>query len=788
MADVTVQTATMTAPVAPRLHFPSGRWRGAWIWAESSSAIPRTQRHTVGFHHPFTLSHVPEVVPARVAAVGRVQWAVNGAPLGRGPVRTNPKRSVWDDADIAGHLRVGTNVVSALVTLDGRATAWSMPLQSTSDLAGGAFVFEAHVDDDTIGPDGWLISDATWTAGTLSGWSASAPKGLHRGDELIDLRSLPSGWETQSTAPPDWPAAIIRRAFVLGASGRASPPSFPVGPLHGRPITVPDTDDIALVQMDQHVFLAERVTVGTMLIEVEGPAGATVTVSASERLGLDGDPQREDYDACATITLDGSRRSVETIDVFGLHAASVTVTPGASVHGVTIRERLHPVTGHHWFRCSDPLLERISSVGRRTVSICSLDSYIDCPTREQRAWTGDSVVHQMADLTTNNDWSLARWHPLMAASPRADSMLPMAVAGDIESNDLSIIPDWGLHWVHSVWNLYRYVGDRDELAPLLTVAEGVLRWFLPFCDEHGVPVDIPGWVIIDWSSVYSDGASSSVAGLWGRALLEFGEMAEWLGDAGRAAWARTTHSRLCDGFERFWDPERERYVDSIVDGQRLTMASQHGQACAIVGGLAPSLRWARLVQVMTDETTLVHAAFSRPDGPSDPGSETELGGRYLLVGHPPPWWDVDHQVVRAQPFFRYVVHDAIASMGRADLLPAMLLDWSVLLERCATSFSESWYGGTTSHGWSSTPTRDVVQRVLGVQPDEPGFGVARIEPHLGYLEWAEGSVPTPWGPITMRVDREALQLHSPVPMRVILDGAETRLDAGTSTITRTAAS
>ena len=57
-----------------------------------------------------------------------------------------------------------------------------------------------------------------------------------------------------------------------------------------------------------------------------------------------------------------------------------------------------------------------------------------------------------------------------------------------------------------------------------------------------------------------------------------------------------------------------------------------------------------------------------------------------------------------------------------------------------------------------------------------------------FLEWAEGSVPTPWGPITMRVDREALQLHSPVPMRVILDGAETRLDAGTSTITRTAAS
>ena len=30
--------------------------------------------------------------------------------------------------------------------------------------------------------------------------------------------------------------------------------------------------------------------------------------------------------------------------------------------------------------------------------------------------------------------------------------------------------------VHNAW---RYVGDRDALAALLPVAEGVLRWFLP---------------------------------------------------------------------------------------------------------------------------------------------------------------------------------------------------------------------------------------------------------------------------------------------------------------------
>ena len=60
------------------------------------------------------------------------------------------------------------------------------------------------------------------------------------------------------------------------------------------------------------------------------------------------------------------------------------------------------------------------------MSLNSVDAYTDCPTREQRAWTGDSVVHQMVDLVTNPDWSMARWHPQLAAAARVDGMLAMA--------------------------------------------------------------------------------------------------------------------------------------------------------------------------------------------------------------------------------------------------------------------------------------------------------------------------------------------------------------------------
>ena len=37
--------------------------------------------------------------------------------------------------------------------------------------------------------------------------------------------------------------------------------------------------------------------------------------------------------------------------------------------------------------------------------------------------------------------------------------------------------------------------------------------------------------------------------------------------------------------------------------------------------------------------------------------------------------------------------------------------------------------------------------MLGIEPVDEGFRKVRIEPHLGDLEWAEGSFPTPYGVI-----------------------------------------
>ncbi|MDZ7733031.1 MAG: hypothetical protein U5R31_07835 [Acidimicrobiia bacterium] len=137
-----------------------------------------------------------------------------------------------------------------------------------------------------------------------------------------------------------------------------------------------------------------------------------------------------------------------------------------------------------------------------------------------------------------------------------------------------------------------------------------------------------------------------------------------------------------------------------------------------------------VVAALVDTERRVHATWLRPGQPADRPDDDAMYNEiaYLFTGPPSPWWDVENQIVAAQPFFRYVVHDALAGAGRADLVAGACRDWGDLLERCQTTLSETWFGGTHCHGWSATPTRDLIVRTLGIEPAVPGWETARIAP------------------------------------------------------------
>ena len=91
-------------------------------------------------------------------------------------------------------------------------------------------------------------------------------------------------------------------------------------------------------------------------------------------------------------------------------------------------------------------------------------------------------------------------------------------------------------------------------------------------------------------------------------------------------------------------------------------------------------------------------------------------------------WDPEREIVLAEPFFAYAVHDAVAKAGRAELLVDLVRRWDQFLTDGYDTFGECWGWGTPVHGWSSTPTRDLVAYVLGITPEEPGYTRVRVAP------------------------------------------------------------
>jgi alpha-L-rhamnosidase len=139
---------------------------------------------------------------------------------------------------------------------------------------------------------------------------------------------------------------------------------------------------------------------------------------------------------------------------------------------------------------------------------------------------------------------------------------------------------------------------------------------------------------------------------------------------------------------------------------------------------------------------------------------------YLMNGFPTdPPWDVENQMVEAEPFFQYVVHEAMVAAGRADLVVESCRLWQVFVDAGETTWPECWVGGTRCHGWSSAPTADLVRHVLGITPAEPGYGSVRVAPSLGDLEWARATVPSPHGWITVEAHADGrVLIDSPVPV------------------------
>lgn len=140
-------------------------------------------------------------------------------------------------------------------------------------------------------------------------------------------------------------------------------------------------------------------------------------------------------------------------------------------------------------------------------------------------------------------------------------------------------------------------------------------------------------------------------------------------------------------------------------------------------------------------------------------------------------------------FYGYYMLEALTHTGNyQDALDIIRSYWGAMLDLGATTFWEDFnmewlnnagrideitppgkidihgaygdycyngYRHSLCHGWSSGPCPWLSEHVLGIKIVEPGCRKVSITPNLCDLEFAEGSFPTPYGPILVRHRRNA---------------------------------
>lgn len=452
---------------------------------------------------------------------------------------------------------------------------------------------------------------------------------------------------------------------------------------------------------------------GGVMIEVVGTAPAkhaTLRVrfgeSVSEVMGQpDGDHAIHDF------TLAFPCRCKEEIGNTGFRFVRIDLVDAQnsicirSVQAIALSRPMQPL-GH--FECSDPELNEIWQTGVRTVQLCCQDYILDGIKRDRMVWMGDihPQVHVIASVFGRQE-----------IVPESMRYLAQEYAPDQWMNRIC---SYSLWWIISQHDWYRYTGETD----LLREQVGYLREQVRFLAEHigdDGQETLGGNRFLDWAiKDQPEAVHHGLQTLFLTAMRSAAELFVVAEDAAMADLCRELAGRL----ERcVASDSRVKQVNAlnVLAGQTADWVSLYDH-----GPVSP---WFAYYSLQAGTST-GHTAECLDFVKAYWGGMLKLGATSFWEHFDLEW--LEHNPSRI---------DAPCFEGQRDI---------------HADFGEHCYRGlrhSLCHGWSAGPSAWLMQAVLGIQGQEPGYKKVQLRPNLGALEWASGRFPTAHGMLHVRHQR-----------------------------------
>jgi hypothetical protein len=760
-----LQVHVFAANPAPMLTVPANssllteRWSASWITAPGA---PKNEFGVYLFRRELTLDRPPEHFVVHVSGDSRYRLFVNGRSVCFGPQRSDAWVWRYETVDLAPWLRAGTNCIAAQVWSYGALAPYATIGERTSFLLQGDTAAERVAD-----------TGAGWTVRVDPAYTALPVPELHTYMVVgpgyrFAANQHPWGWDQPGFAAPAWEAAqVLARAAPVkwgtdidhalaprnlplmeetptrfAAVRRASGITVPAGFIRGEaPLRLPARSR-ATVLLDQgaetNAFPDLTLTGGAgsrvrlayaeALVDAAGAKGNRDEVEGRQLAGLvdefvaDGAPQRH-HTTLNFRTYRYVELQVETAD------------EPLQIDDLSGRFTGYPFQPAASFASDDPSLGRIWEVGWRTARLCAFETYVDCPYYEQLQYVGDTRIQALISLYVSGDDRLMRnaielYDRSRLAEGLTQSRYPSVVP--------QVINTFSLFWIEMVHDYWRHRPDAEFVQARLPGVQAVLGWFDRHVDRQtGLLGPLSYWTFVDWTDQWSwsdaagiggepDGAraggSAIVSLQFAGTLRHAAELFRAAGDQAYAERCDEQAARLCAAVRRAcWDESRQLFADTP---EKRTF-SQHANTFAVLAGAVTG----------RDATALMRRTVA------------------------------DRSLTQASTYFRFYLLRAMKQAGLGDEYLNQLGPWRTMLALGLTTFAEK-PDPTRSdcHAWSASPVYELLATVCGIEPGSPGFKTVRIEPHLGPLQQAAGTVPHPAGEIRVSCRRRGAGVEATVTL------------------------
>lgn len=716
-----------------------GHWSAQWI------GVPDARLRDYGVYHfrrTVQLNAAPQSYVVHVSADNRYKLYVNDSLVSLGPCRGDVNNWNFETVDIARYLKTGKNVLAAVVWFYADAAPAA---QMSSGQAGFLLQGNTDAEKDANTNQQWkCMQDAAYTvchAGQVRGYYAAGPT------EQIEISRYPIGWERADYNDSGWKQAQpLQSAALKGAvdyPGRLLVPrSLPpmemtlerlqsvrraegiksCGDFLKKPVqlTVPAGTTVTLL-LDQG-----KETTGYPTLVLSGGKGAEVTISYAETLF-----SRDKDKALAPL---GNRDEVEGKEFIG-YADRILPDGGKEFRytplwwrtwryiQLTIKTKDVPLVLNDFYgtfcaypfqRVStfaakgDPDLNKMLDVGWHTARLCANETYMDCPYYEQLQYFGDTRIQTMVSMYNATNMHLVK----SALEMGRRAMLPDGLTYSRYPTGIpQIISSYSLSWIGMVYDYWMYRGDAEYVKSLLPAVRQILSWYEQWMKPDGSLGYVPYWFFCDWSEGFSGGmpirekeGNSAYQDLtYLMALDEAAAMEEKVGLPALGQHNTEVATLLRRDFKKkYGDDSRGEFADTY-DHRNY---SQHTNIMAI----------------LTDIVT---------------GDEATRLCRKIIT---------DSKLTQATIYFRYYLFMAMKHVGLGGQLTEQLGIWRQQLKEGMTTWAEMPEPTRSDcHAWGASPNVELFRTLLGIDTAAPGFGKVRIQPDLGDLREASGSVPHPNG-------------------------------------------